>query len=187
MSKQDPFPVGLVNRSQSTVPVVMPMDARTRCERHGMLLVSGAQCMRCVKEDSAGQTRRTLTVVAIVAACILLTLVGARAIAIGRELGAASSAMAEAPTSDGRLVVYTTSFCPYCRKAKAWFDDRQIAYVERNVDFDTSARDEWNALGGRSVPLIAIDGQVVQRGFDPSGQNMTKILIDHGIDPGMPQ
>lgn len=183
MSKQDAFPVGLVMRgSPSTAPVVMP-DSRPRCARHGMLTISGPHCSRCVKEDASKRTRRTLFVVSIVALGVLLTLVGARAFMIGRELAAASAASAsgEAPSTDTRLVVYTTSSCPYCRKAKAWLDEQQIAYVEKNVDSDDRAREEWSKLGGRSVPLFAIDGDVVQRGYDPSGKNLTKVLEERGL------
>ncbi len=154
-----------------------------------MLTVSGAPCPRCVREDETLHTRRTLAIVAVIAAGILLTLVGARALVMGRQLAAATaSTTAEGAAPDtARLVVYTTSSCPYCRKAKAWLDDRQIAYVERDVDSDDGARGEWSALGGRSVPLMVLDGQVVQRGYDPSGQTMTRILTEHGIAVSEPR
>lgn len=183
MGKQDAIPVGLVTRSSSVSPVVMPMDGRPRCERHQMLTLSGVQCARCMNEEATRHTARALFIVATVALGVLVTLVSARGFMMARELAAspASASSEQAPSADGSLVVYTTGGCPYCRKAKAWLDEHQIAYQEKNVDADDAARAEWEKLGGRSVPLFAIDGEVVQRGYEASGQNLTKVLHERGL------
>ncbi len=38
------------------------------------------------------------------------------------------------------LTVYCRSWCSDCKRAKAWLDERGIAYVEIDVDADSDAR-----------------------------------------------
>ena len=78
-------------------------------------------------------------------------------------------------------MVYTTSSCPYCRKAKAWLDERQVSYEEKHVDSDQVAMAEMIKLGSRTVPTFAIDGELVQKGYEPSGQTLTRALADRGL------
>ena len=59
-----------------------------------------------------------------------------------------------------RVQVFTTTYCPYCRRATALLDRRHIAYEEIDVTLDPQAR-AWlvRATGGRkTVPQIFIDG-----------------------------
>lgn len=55
------------------------------------------------------------------------------------------------------VVLYTTSFCPYCIRAKQLLDSKQVAYEERSVDGDRQLRAEMSMRAGRtSVPQIWI-------------------------------
>ena len=55
------------------------------------------------------------------------------------------------------VVLYTTSFCPYCIRAKQLLDSKQVAYEERSVDGDRHLRAEMSMRAGRtSVPQIWI-------------------------------
>jgi glutaredoxin len=60
------------------------------------------------------------------------------------------------------VVVYTTSWCPHCREAKAWMASRGIAYEERNIEASMSNElmmKQINARGG--VPTFDVDGDVM--------------------------
>ena len=55
--------------------------------------------------------------------------------------------------------IYTWSTCPYCIKAKALLDAKDVDYKEYNLDGDEPGRTEMSerANGRRSVPQIFID------------------------------
>jgi len=54
-----------------------------------------------------------------------------------------------------RITVYTTSYCPYCARAKALLGRKGIAYEEIPVDGD-DARRLWlvEQTGQRTVPQV---------------------------------
>jgi glutaredoxin 3 len=59
-------------------------------------------------------------------------------------------------SSQPDIVIYTTSTCPYCVRAKALLDKKQLAYEEISVDGDPVARAKMTARanGRTSVPQI---------------------------------
>ena len=65
-----------------------------------------------------------------------------------------------------RVIVYTTSYCAYCRSAKALLDRKGVAYTEVDVSSDDDRR-TWlvESTGRRTVPQIFIDDRSVG-GFD---------------------
>lgn len=58
--------------------------------------------------------------------------------------------------------VYTTTFCPYCVRAKSLLSRRQIPFVEIDVTGDDDKR-RWlvEATGRRTVPQIFIGGKSI--------------------------
>lgn len=59
------------------------------------------------------------------------------------------------------VVMYTTSWCPDCRRAKTFMKERGIAFREVNIEQDDSAEDvviEANQ-GKRKVPTFEIAGR----------------------------
>jgi glutaredoxin len=64
------------------------------------------------------------------------------------------------------ITLYTTSWCGYCRKARRYFNDRGIPFVEKDVERDPLGGDEFRRLsrGRGGVPLILVNGQTL-RGF----------------------
>lgn len=66
------------------------------------------------------------------------------------------------------IVMYATSTCPYCAKARAYMASRGIPYEERDADSSREFRD----YGGRGVPLFVIGSEVLQ-GFSPSALDAT--------------
>ena len=62
--------------------------------------------------------------------------------------------------------MYTTEWCGYCVRAKAFLDARQIAYEEIHLDDDPAFRQHLLDLtGGWTVPQILVDGQPIG-GYD---------------------
>lgn len=58
------------------------------------------------------------------------------------------------------VTIYTTRFCPYCVRAKALLDSKNIHYTEIAVDTDHEQRSIMEQRSSQtSVPQIFIDGQ----------------------------
>jgi glutaredoxin 3 len=57
------------------------------------------------------------------------------------------------------IEIYTTSFCPFCIKAKLLLKKKQIKFIEIDISNDQSLRDKMSAMtnGARSVPQIFVD------------------------------
>lgn len=67
-----------------------------------------------------------------------------------------------------KITIYTTPTCVYCKMAKAFFRENDVAYEEKNVAMDASAREEMLAKSNQmGVPVIDVDGQIIV-GFDKS-------------------
>ena len=62
-----------------------------------------------------------------------------------------------------KVEIYTTSFCPYCSRAKALLDSKGVAYEEHDAPHGSQARrDAIQRSGGRTtVPQIFINGQAI--------------------------
>jgi glutaredoxin 3 len=61
-----------------------------------------------------------------------------------------------------RVLIYTTTWCGYCVRAKALLDSRGIDYDEVNLDDDPQFRQKLLDLtGGWTVPQILVDGRPI--------------------------
>lgn len=61
------------------------------------------------------------------------------------------------------VVIYTTTFCPFCARAKSLMARKGVSYEEINLDEKPQRRSEMisRAAGRSTVPQIFIDGQGV--------------------------
>jgi glutaredoxin 3 len=65
-----------------------------------------------------------------------------------------------------KIVIYTTTVCPYCVNAKKLLTQKGLKYTEIAIDKDTTKRDEMIKLSGRrTVPQIFINDKPIG-GFD---------------------
>lgn len=65
-----------------------------------------------------------------------------------------------------KVILYSTSMCPWCYKAKEFLKQHKIKFEDKNVAEDEKARDEMIEKSGQmGVPVIDIDGEVII-GFD---------------------
>ncbi len=73
-------------------------------------------------------------------------------------------ARSAAPTTNAEVVLYTTDSCPYCKRAIAYLDQIGQDYVNKNVEQDEEAREEYLKLtGGRpGVPVIVVGDRWMQ-------------------------
>lgn len=76
-------------------------------------------------------------------------------------------APASAPASS-RVTMYSTSWCGYCKKARAYFAARNVSYSDVDIEKSPEGNKRYKELGGRGVPLIVV-GTKVMRGFSPEG------------------
>lgn len=66
------------------------------------------------------------------------------------------------------VTIYSTPVCTYCRAAKEYFAEHDVAYTEYDVAADLEKRQEMIEMTGQmGVPVIRIDNDVVI-GFDES-------------------
>ena len=86
---------------------------------------------------------------------------------------AAAAAPAAAPRPQAAaaaspVVMYATSWCPYCAQARTYFGRKGIAYTEHDIEKSATANAEFKRLGGRGVPLILV-GREKMSGFSEPG------------------
>ena len=66
-----------------------------------------------------------------------------------------------------KVEVYTTSYCPYCIRAKSLLKGKGVAFEEIDVSGDAALREKMIELSGgrRTVPEIFINGRIIG-GYD---------------------
>lgn len=95
--------------------------------------------------------RRTAVALAVLLGCI----VGA--------WSAPAAAASDPACRDQRVVMLMTSWCPYCRKASAFFNANEIKVLEIDIEKTDNAR--VRAFKGRTaVPTILV-GDTIVEGF----------------------
>ncbi len=64
------------------------------------------------------------------------------------------------------VIMYTTPTCVYCKSAKEFFKQNNVAFIEKDVVVDLQAREAMVKKSGQlGVPVIDVDGNIVI-GFD---------------------
>jgi len=79
-----------------------------------------------------------------------------------------------------KIEVYTTSYCPYCTRAKSLLRSKGVAFEEIDVSRDPALREKMIELSGgrRTVPEIFINGKII------GGYDELRALEDEGgLDP----
>ncbi|MGE1173886.1 glutaredoxin family protein [Pseudomonas sp. BW7P1] len=77
-----------------------------------------------------------------------------------------SQMASEQVRANARVVLYATDWCGYCKQTKRFLDQKGIPFKEFDIEKDAEARKTYEALGGRGIPLIDVNGTLI-RGFDP--------------------
>ena len=72
------------------------------------------------------------------------------------------------------VVVYSSSTCPYCTSVKEYLEEKDVDYLEKNVQQDKEARKELMAMGHMGVPVVLIEDEEIV-GFD---KNKIDLALD---------
>ncbi len=75
--------------------------------------------------------------------------------------------VAESSISHDEIILYCTSWCPDCRRARNWLKTKNIPFVEVDIDANPTASEQvkkWNG-GKRITPTFDING-VILTNFD---------------------
>lgn len=83
--------------------------------------------------------------------------------------------------------IYTLSWCPYCRKSKAFFRSEGISYKEYQIDDNESKKTEMleRSDGVKSVPQIYIDNKYIG-GYDDLIEAKAKGKLSESLDLSQP-
>jgi mycoredoxin len=60
------------------------------------------------------------------------------------------------PDSETRVVVFGTSTCPYCAATRDYLKQRNIKFLDLDVNDSETGRKQFAELNGRNVPMILI-------------------------------
>jgi glutaredoxin len=170
--------------ARSTIDVMLE---RRRCAWHGLIVDDHGMCTRCRNDAERRNARTIYALVAAGAVAMLLVVAAWKVVFVGAELQAArarelaqrnerrndTASGVPSASNEVSVIVYTADYCGWCRKTKGWLDERGIAYTERRIDTDPSARREMQAkFRGGGIPAIDIEGERRQ-GFDPAWLDRT--------------
>jgi glutaredoxin 3 len=66
-----------------------------------------------------------------------------------------------------KVELYSTTYCPFCVRAKALLKSKGVAFTEIDVTNDSAMRERMVVLAGgrRTVPEIFINGRIIG-GYD---------------------
>ncbi len=67
---------------------------------------------------------------------------------------------------EGKVILYATSWCGYCKKTRELLAENEIDYFEYNIETSQEGYKQYKNLGGRGVPVLLINGEVV-KGYNP--------------------
>jgi glutaredoxin 3 len=88
--------------------------------------------------------------------------------------------MASGPLPSSGVVMYCTSWCPGCRRARLWFNERGIKFTEIDINAIAGAAEYVmkHNNGNRSTPMFDIHGDIFTN-FDE--QKLLSLLKKHNI------
>jgi glutaredoxin len=75
-----------------------------------------------------------------------------------------SSAVPTQVASQAKVTLYATDWCGYCKQTRRFLDSKGIPYTEFDIEKSAEGRKAYEALGGRGIPLIDVNGTLI-RGF----------------------
>lgn len=72
----------------------------------------------------------------------------------------------ESPSEDlsgaPEVILYGTTWCGHCKKAKAYFRANNIAFTEYDVEKSARGKADFKRMGGGGVPIILVGGKRLQ-------------------------
>lgn len=72
-----------------------------------------------------------------------------------------------AAAHDGKVILYATAWCGYCKKARELMNRNNIPFYEYDIEKSKEGNEQHKSLGGRGIPVLLINGEVI-KGYDAS-------------------
>jgi glutaredoxin len=69
---------------------------------------------------------------------------------IGRELAANAK--------PGDIMMLSSETCPYCKRARAWFNENRVVFGECFIERDPACRAAFDALQSPGTPMLVVRG-----------------------------
>ena len=70
-------------------------------------------------------------------------------------------------TSSNQVILYSTSWCGYCKKARNYFQANNIPFTEYDVETSEKGKRDYQAMNGNGVPIILVGAKRLN-GFSPT-------------------
>ncbi len=67
----------------------------------------------------------------------------------------------------GKVILYATAWCGYCKKARELMDSNNIPYFEYDIEKSKEGNEQHKNLGGKGIPVLLINGEVI-KGYSAS-------------------
>lgn len=89
-----------------------------------------------------------------------------------------SSTVTKQAIENARVILLSTTWCGYCKLAKAFLEKNNIAYLDVDVEASQEGQQLYSKLNGKGVPIILI-GETRINGF--SEEAMRRALAKEGL------
>lgn len=70
----------------------------------------------------------------------------------------------KSPVKQAGVILYSTSWCGYCKKARSFMNQENISFDEYDIEKSATAKRAYEQAGGKGVPLL-IRGEKSIQGF----------------------
>jgi len=67
----------------------------------------------------------------------------------------------------GKVILYATKWCGYCKKARSLLTENNIQFYEYDIEESQEGAKQHKSLGGKGIPVLLINGEVL-KGYNPS-------------------
>jgi len=75
-----------------------------------------------------------------------------------------------------KVIVYSSSWCPWCTRAKEFLKENKIDFKEIDIESDPKAAQEIVEKSGQmGVPVIEIDGKIIVGFNEPEIRKALKL------------
>jgi glutaredoxin len=78
--------------------------------------------------------------------------------------------IAPALGADGRVVLYSAAWCPFCDKARAYFQRTGVPFDEHDTEKSAKGRRDYEAMNGDGIPIVLVNNHKIvgwkQREFE---------------------
>jgi glutaredoxin len=150
-----------------------------RCEAHALACGPDGRCVLCRRSiadpfqaSAHGKSPRLglhLAAITLMLASLTAYRVVTLQVASTPHAGGTSVVSGGSLPGAVKIIVYTTDWCPVCKRAKAWMKAQGIAYEERDVEGSREYGRAMRAINPRgSVPTFDVDGDILI-GFNENG------------------